>query len=759
MDREIRGASSNMLSSDPRRQCHPRSARATISHIPTSPAHPPPAPAPAPSSPPAPSAQYLHLHHQQHAYSPNDYGLHWLPSPSSSVDSARTPLSQSLNTPTVTVNNDIISFGGIDQPLFDFDFDRFSHYSTAAVPLMQLAPSKLPTHTNNNDWHQDSLCPAPTPTRSHHHRESSLSSLGSVSPVSPLAPTIAHPLVVGDYYDCLPDFFTQQSKSLTPRHSVVTEEALTEEALLNQYTQNFFDPMGAYAMAEQRLAEAHSVAQKPSLEVNTTTPSPETMRTNSQSSPTTPEEKRKSCELMTLDAPAYDGLHSIDAALMSTMPKLSRTMTDIYSDELYNPSFHITSAPPSSTSTQTVATSPHNDVFSQVLQAASSQHLSASKAEDASTASDRKRSPFRTGSPLAPLPQSLEAGFASATQIRKQQKEESDAKALQEQIARMAPSEDNSQTVSPKDVNLVYRDNDSDASLPLFPVQSKAPSPPAIAPTNPRRTIKPEFSDSEASIAPSFRSMATTRQDSSSSFPGSSQASQPRSSVLFNQTHTPSIPLSMRMPNQYPFVPEQRRQSSNVSSTSHEFAASLQSMRSPTPSDYAEGELSETELQKPGSSLADTGTYTCTYHGCTLRFETPAKLQKHKRDGHRGSGSGAGTETESPGMTSTANKGLTQAGPHSKCIVPSLQSRLTHVLECERTNPSTGKPCNTIFSRPYDLTRHEDTIHNVRKRKVRCHLCTEEKTFSRNDALTRHFRVCHPEVESGKGRKRGVLTG
>ncbi|KAL8805141.1 MAG: hypothetical protein Q9182_002123 [Xanthomendoza sp. 2 TL-2023] len=68
-------------------------------------------------------------------------------------------------------------------------------------------------------------------------------------------------------------------------------------------------------------------------------------------------------------------------------------------------------------------------------------------------------------------------------------------------------------------------------------------------------------------------------------------------------------------------------------------------------------------------------------------------------------------------------------------------------LKCERINPSTGKPCMAVFSRSYDLTRHEDTIHNSSKRrKVRCQLCTEEKTFSRNDALTRHMRVVHPDV-------------
>jgi hypothetical protein len=139
----------------------------------------------------------------------------------------------------------------------------------------------------------------------------------------------------------------------------------------------------------------------------------------------------------------------------------------------------------------------------------------------------------------------------------------------------------------------------------------------------------------------------------------------------------------------------------------------------------------------PGTKPMDTGarggTYTCTYFGCTLRFETPALLQRHKREGHRltqaNNGPGAGSVVES------------QTGPH----------------RCDRTNPSTGKPCNTIFSRPYDLTRHEDTVHNARKQRVRCNLCTEEKTFTRADALTRHYRVFHPDVQPpGRQRRRGA---
>lgn len=169
-----------------------------------------------------------------------------------------------------------------------------------------------------------------------------------------------------------------------------------------------------------------------------------------------------------------------------------------------------------------------------------------------------------------------------------------------------------------------------------------------------------------------------------------------------------------------------------------EFPAHLTSMESscseagPDPSSQSSDRL----LQKPASSSADHGTYTCTYHGCTQRFETPQKLQKHKREGHRNAATMSTTSMTSAALLERNS----QAGPH----------------KCERINPTTGKPCNTIFSRPYDLTRHEDTIHNARKQKVRCALCVEEKTFSRNDALTRHMRVVHPEVDfPGKHRRRG----
>jgi hypothetical protein len=196
----------------------------------------------------------------------------------------------------------------------------------------------------------------------------------------------------------------------------------------------------------------------------------------------------------------------------------------------------------------------------------------------------------------------------------------------------------------------------------------------------------------------------------------------------------------LQVPQQYPFVPQVRPRSSVPSLSNGSLTASRMGS-----AETGADSSNASSPQRPTATSADGGTYTCTYHGCTMRFETPALLQKHKREGHRQAhGLGGTRRAESVGAGMTSSLFNSQAGPH----------------RCDRINPSTGKPCNAIFSRPYDLTRHEDTIHNARKQKVRCDLCTDEKTFSRADALTRHYRVCHPDVEfHGKHRRRGGQSG
>jgi hypothetical protein len=94
-----------------------------------------------------------------------------------------------------------------------------------------------------------------------------------------------------------------------------------------------------------------------------------------------------------------------------------------------------------------------------------------------------------------------------------------------------------------------------------------------------------------------------------------------------------------------------------------------------------------------------------------------------------------------------------EGGPLTHPI--NLRNSQAGTYKCELINPNTGKPCSKIISRPYDVPRHEDSIHNAEKQKVRCHLCTEEKTFSRNDGLTKHMRVEHPDVDwLGKTRRK-----
>ncbi|KAH8597912.1 hypothetical protein B0O99DRAFT_650754 [Bisporella sp. PMI_857] len=415
----------------------------------------------------------------------------------------------------------------------------------------------------------------------------------------------------------------------------------------------------------------------------------------------------------------YDG-----TAYANQPPKLNRTMTDVYGDELYNPNLIITSAPPSSLAPAAATLSPQNDVFMQRLQAANSQHVNSATSQTPLMIPPRERSPFRKGSPLAPTGNSFAGSrFGTASHQREQLKMENDAQALRQQLARTSSEQSRPQTISPKDVDLVYRENDEDSSMPLFPRQ-QLHSPTVYRQQPPNSQEANEMDDVVSQH--SFHSMATSRRESSSQYSNASQGTQQQG---YNFTPA-SVSGSVRqIPQQYPFVPGNRRKPSSLS---EQFTPGLQSMESSS-SEFTP----DNDIKKPASATADTGTYTCTYHGCTLRFETPAKLQRHKREGHRNSASLIAGGEEG-GMTSSVLRN-TQNGPH----------------KCERINPSTGKPCNTIFSRPYDLTRHEDTIHNARKQKVRCHLCTEEKTFSRNDALTRHFRVCHPDhPELHKTRRR-----
>jgi hypothetical protein len=399
---------------------------------------------------------------------------------------------------------------------------------------------------------------------------------------------------------------------------------------------------------------------------------------------------------------------------------MSRSMSSMH-DDLLMDSPSPTSAPQQK-SRQSIGKSGglldthYRTVFNDRLQLVQQSHATARSQSPSTSTISGEQSPFRQGSPYAAqppqsyAPQRSPQSRMTASQLRQHHKAGEDA---MEMAQHQQGSEETPKTISPKDAVYEYHQTPEEAAMPLFPQEQHVPQYNSQYSTPLTLQQSPMTSQAEQS----YGGLPTARRESSS-FSGSNYAYIP-SQAAGAQGYSFANPL-MRQESSMP----------NTSDRTPDFPAHLRSMES----SVSEMTTTSIELpQRPVDTSSDAGTYSCTYHGCPQRFETPSKLQKHKREAHR--------QTTPSGMTAAIASRNSQAGPH----------------KCTRVNPSTGKPCNSEFSRPYDLTRHEDTIHNARKMKVRCHLCQEEKTFSRNDALTRHMRVVHPEIDwPGKTRRKNA---
>ncbi|KAK4226974.1 hypothetical protein QBC38DRAFT_365236 [Podospora fimiseda] len=582
--------------------------------------------------------------------------------------------------------------GGYEGSLFEYSPQ--SHPATLAessIPLFPTTADLMQTDT----W-TGQLTPRSVGRISHHQRESSLSSLGSNGPASPFSHNTTNPQIavtdsLGDGFQGFTanDDYNYQLAVATKPFPGVSHDTFYTNGLpaFGSTGSTTITGYPQVAAAPKQRKNDRGLLQPSENPIGSNRSQPVSVASSVNSdSPATPagdlEEDRR------------------NKNAMHTVPKLDRTMTDVYGDELYNPNFTITS---STSSVQMSITSPTHDMFVQRMQAANNQHLTANSPVSATS---RDRSPFRQGSPLAPTGiQDFGASqirFGSVQQMREQDKAMRDVQA-QQQFGRSVHTTTPPATISPKDALLDFHETDGDTNFPLFPQQQNNNNNMMNAVSKPPTTQSQQVFDGL-----------------------------PMDTTMFNNYFGQLPQLPVQVPQAYPFIAQPRQQSS-VPSLSN---GSLSTTR--VSSVDVAGTDSLKSPQRPADTSTDGGTYTCTYHGCTLRFETPALLQKHKRDGHRAAHGLNGSRRPDALGSLPANM-MSQAGPH----------------RCDRINPSTGKPCNTIFSRPYDLTRHEDTIHNARKQKVRCNLCTDEKTFSRADALTRHYRVCHPEVEFPGKRRRG----
>ncbi|KAK4541969.1 hypothetical protein LTR36_007169 [Oleoguttula mirabilis] len=439
--------------------------------------------------------------------------------------------------------------------------------------------------------------------------------------------------------------------------------------------------------------------------------------------------------------------------------QLFRTESQAYQDELYNPPTTTYSpTPASATKAANMFLSPHSNVMTERLNTAN-----IARSHTPTSGMSRERSPFRDGSPLAPTGgwQSPAPTVGTAASMRQHQKEQAD----QAELAQHQPQlrREPTKTISPKDALLDYNEPEQPS---LF--QDTIP-----AGYKQHNGGVEQWQNNTFISTPgaAFGSLTTPSQQPFTNFRATSADGYAGGDAM---AYVPLPPnpegqgrVSLQNGSYFANSYAAPKMGSHLD-TNPEFPAHLTSMESST-SDHGAPQSSQDSaaaatsmLQRPADTRAGTGTYTCTYHGCIQRFDSHANLQKHKRDTHRsahqrdnsGGGTSSGTASKSPGSTESPEPTLDTDGMTSAALMARNSQAGPH--KCSRINPSTNKPCNTIFSRPYDLTRHEDTIHNNRKMKVRCPMCREEKTFSRNDALTRHMRVVHPEVETfGKRGKRG----
>lgn len=610
-------------------------------------------------------------------------------------------------------------------PNYQPDFSSNIDFSKPTFNNLAAFNQQFPSDLMQSDSWTSVATYAPKLGRISHQRESSLSSLGSAGPASPFANNTSNPqiAVTDSGNDALVDMHSHDnigtsnptqimnggnsyyhlSKSLAPYSGYQSCSNMDPTMPEMAYPMTIAGPDGK-PRADRGLLPAPDFGNAANRSHPTSVAS--SIAGDSPATPTVHEastsNNRRKGELPDTTSRDSSYSHSLPIGYANA-PKLDRTMTDVYSDELYSPHFAITSTSPSHSQ---MAVSPTNDLFNQRLHAANNQHLSAVHSPASSTSRDR--SPFRAGSPLAPspshdfgtaLPQNIQ--FNSAQRVREQNKAQQEAQLLQQQLNRNGVEPETPKTISPKDAVLEFGETDAESNFPLFPQDS-----------------------SNFEMDHFSKAMATHPTEDVCSQPNTSQNG---GAGHFNYMPT-QLSTGIQVPQQYPFIANTR--------PSHETPPRLSSAGS---SSAESGSNTPANFTRPTHTGAESGTYTCTYHGCSLRFETPALLQKHKREGHRQTQPVTnGPHSRDIGMTSSLLN--SQAGPH----------------RCDRINPSTGKSCNTVFSRPYDLTRHEDTIHNARKQKVRCDVCQEEKTFSRADALTRHYRVCHPELPlPGKHRRRG----
>ncbi|KAG9947568.1 hypothetical protein KCU85_g5599, partial [Aureobasidium melanogenum] len=543
-----------------------------------------------------------------------------------------------------------------------------------------------------------------------HQRNASESTVNSTGPSSPFMQGSTYPYIANADQSPTTSYFSDNDQTFNNvgyapsklSHTPAAHLAMQNMAI-DQHNSTYNEDIPDFAHSSR-----HSVSSR------------------GQDSPSTPQ-PRSSSDHDNDERPPLFKMPTNDYKANAPRVELNRTESAAFADELFNPNNSDSLQPPTiHTNNNNKMLSPHRNLIDERLRTANSIRSQSPVGE-----MSRERSPFRQNSPFAaPASSNFKSPgpfLATAADSRRQQREEASAREWMSHQPKLR--RETTKTMSPKDALLDFNDTEG-ADMPLF------------------ADALPSGYNFTASMAAPPTNVAGFRASSSD------QSSIGSTTFNFLPPQQPVMPSN-------PYAPAHYRPTDFNAEPTPDFPAHLATMESSMsegPGASSQGSMTAPSTSRPQHTTADTGSYTCTADGCYQRFDSAVKLQKHRRDAHpaRQSLSSTGTATSSP-EEDRRSSSPAAANLGSSMTAAALAERNSQQgpHKCTRINPSTGKPCNSIFSRPYDLTRHEDTIHNRQKQKVRCQYCREEKTFSRADALTRHMRVVHPEIDfhGKRGRK------
>ncbi|KAI7529257.1 hypothetical protein KC317_g20414, partial [Hortaea werneckii] len=378
------------------------------------------------------------------------------------------------------------------------------------------------------------------------------------------------------------------------------------------------------------------------------------MSSNGHESPTTPQSGSG-------DSVSQNGQYSMpqnDYRPSNPNVQLFRTESQAYQDELYNPPTTTYNSTPATTKTSSNLLSPHRNLVSERLNTAN-----IARSQSPTSAVSRERSPFRDGSPLAPAGawRSPAGQVGTAAGMRQQQKEQAD----QAELAQHRPQlkREPTKTISPKDALLDY--NEQEQQVPLF----SDSIPPGYkqhtgATTEQWQNNNSSFYGSQpgvtfGSLPGGAQQWGNFRATSADGYTGGGD------SMNHFQSLPPHPDPPAQIPNGGSFGNFSFPRTETHLDANPQFPAQLTSMES-SASDHAPpgsqgSDPGTVPIQRPTDTRAGTGTFTCTYHGCTQRFGSYTELSRHKRESHRVAAQHSREVSASAGGGGTATTGGTSS--------------------------------------------------------------------------------------------------